>query len=270
MACLAAVAGPAEAHGFRFHDSEICAAANSFDAVAAASFSGPVATFTVRDPFADADDFRGFVKWGDGTKSVATIEQQPRGGFVVDASHTYAEPGTFYTTVFIVRPWRGFAGGPWHGHGPPGGARRDRDQPGVGPGGGGRHDPHDHWHGPHGTRPTSSSATPPRSTSPSTAQPRSPRPSRPASAPSTSPSRHRAGPAPAMTPISTAISPPPPSQVLARRLGQRPAARRSRSPAPTSRGRRMSSSEVQRRANSASTARRRSRRSPRRARASGM
>jgi hypothetical protein len=27
----------------------------------------------------------------------------------VDASHTYSEPGTFYTTVFIVRPWRGFA-----------------------------------------------------------------------------------------------------------------------------------------------------------------
>ena len=109
MACLAAVAGPAEAHSFRFHHSEICAAANSFDAVAGASFSGPVATFTVRDPFADADDFRGFVKWGDGTKSVATIEQQPSGGFVVDASHTYSEPGTFYTTVFIVRPWRGFA-----------------------------------------------------------------------------------------------------------------------------------------------------------------
>ena len=109
MACLAAVAGPAEAHSFRFHHSEICAAANSFDAVAGASFSGPVATFTVRDPFADADDFRGFVKWGDGTKSVATIEQQPSGGFVVDASHTYSEPGTYYTTVFIVRPWRGFA-----------------------------------------------------------------------------------------------------------------------------------------------------------------
>ena len=109
MACLAAVAGPAEAHSFRFHHSEICAAANSFDAVAGASFSGPVATFTVRDPFADADDFGGFVKWGDGTKSVATIEQQPSGGFVVDASHTYSEPGTYYTTVFIVPPWRGFA-----------------------------------------------------------------------------------------------------------------------------------------------------------------
>lgn len=109
MASLAAVAVPADAHSFRFHHSGICAAANPFDAVAGTPFSGPVATFTVRDPFADADDFRAFVKWGDGTKSGATIEQQPSGGFVVDAAHTYSEPGTFYTTVFIVRPWRGFA-----------------------------------------------------------------------------------------------------------------------------------------------------------------
>ena len=49
------------------------------------------------------------MKWGDGTKSLATIEQEPSGGFVVDASHTYSDPGTFYTTVFIVRLWRGFA-----------------------------------------------------------------------------------------------------------------------------------------------------------------
>ena len=92
-----------------FHHSGICAAANSFDAVAGTPFSGPVATFTVRDPFADAHDFRAVVNWGDGTKSRATIEQEPSGGFVVDATHTYSDPGTFYTTVFIVRPWRGFA-----------------------------------------------------------------------------------------------------------------------------------------------------------------
>jgi IPT/TIG domain len=77
--------------------------------LAGAPFSGPVATFRVRDPFADAHDFRAFVKWGDGTKSWATIEQEPSGGFVVDATHTYSDPGTFYTTVFIVRLWRGFA-----------------------------------------------------------------------------------------------------------------------------------------------------------------
>ena len=109
MASLAAVAVPADAHSFRFHHSGICAAASPFDAVAGAPFSGPVATFTVRDPFADAHDFRAFVKWGDGTKSWATIEQEPSGGFVVDATHTYSGPGTFYTTVFIVRLWRGFA-----------------------------------------------------------------------------------------------------------------------------------------------------------------
>ena len=109
MASLAAVAVPADAHSFRFHHSGICAAASPFDAFAGAPFSGPVATFTVRDPFANAHDFRAFVKWGDGTKSWATIEQEPSGGFVVDATHTYSDPGTFYTTVFIVRPWRGFA-----------------------------------------------------------------------------------------------------------------------------------------------------------------
>ena len=100
MAALATVAVPADAHSFRFHHSGICAAASPFDAVAGAPFSGPVATFTVRDPFADAHDFRAFVKWGDGTKSWATIEQEPSGGFVVDATHTYSGPGTFYTTVF--------------------------------------------------------------------------------------------------------------------------------------------------------------------------
>ena len=109
MASLAAVAVPADAHSFRFHHSGICAAASPFDAIAGAPFSGPVATFTVRDPFADAHDFRAFVKWGDGTKSWATIEQEPSGGFVVDDTHTYSDPGTFSTTVFIIRLWRGFA-----------------------------------------------------------------------------------------------------------------------------------------------------------------
>ena len=42
-------------------------------------------------------------------QSWATIEQEPSGGFVVDATHTYSDPGTFYTTVFIIRLWRGFA-----------------------------------------------------------------------------------------------------------------------------------------------------------------
>jgi hypothetical protein len=109
IAALAVFAGPARAHDFAFHDSGICAAASSFDAVAGAPFSGPVATFTVRDPFAAAHDLRAYVEWGDGTKSWAMIDQQPSGGFVVDATHTYSDPGTFYTTVFIVRPWRGLA-----------------------------------------------------------------------------------------------------------------------------------------------------------------
>jgi IPT/TIG domain-containing protein len=109
IAALGVFAGPAKAHDFGFHDSGICAAASSFDAVAGAPFSGPVATFTVRDPFAAAHDFRAFVNWGDGTKSRAMIDQQPSGGFVVDATHTYSDPGTFYTTVFIVRPWRALA-----------------------------------------------------------------------------------------------------------------------------------------------------------------
>ena len=98
-----ALAGPADGHRFRFHHSRICAAASSFDAVAGAPFSGPVATFTVGDSFADASDFSAFIKWGDGAKSPATLTDLAGGGFEVDATHAYSSPGTFYTTVFIFR-----------------------------------------------------------------------------------------------------------------------------------------------------------------------
>jgi hypothetical protein len=108
-AALVALAGPAQAHDFRFHHAHICAAATAFDAVAGTPFSGSVATFRVEYPFASASDFRALIEWGDGAKSVATVTEQPSGEFVVDGTHTYTAPGSFYTTVLIGRFWHGFA-----------------------------------------------------------------------------------------------------------------------------------------------------------------
>jgi hypothetical protein len=106
-AALLCVAAPAQAHGFRLphHGRPICAAAESFSAVAGSPFSGPVATFRVDSPFATAWHFHALIAWGDGTKSFGRITAEPSGQFVVDRSHTYSDAGTFYTTIFIFEHW---------------------------------------------------------------------------------------------------------------------------------------------------------------------
>jgi hypothetical protein len=53
-------------------------------------FSGIVAVFTDVDPKATASGFTATIDWGDGTTSAGTITADPKGGFDVSGTHTYA------------------------------------------------------------------------------------------------------------------------------------------------------------------------------------
>ncbi len=67
-------------------------------------FSGTVATFTSTNPFATPSDFTASINFGDGTNTnvPGLIAPNGQGGFNVIGQNTYAEPGTFTTTVSIV------------------------------------------------------------------------------------------------------------------------------------------------------------------------
>jgi hypothetical protein len=59
-------------------------------ATAGQSFSGVVATFTDVNSQAAVGDFTATIDWGDGTTSAGTIVADPKGGFDVTGTHTYA------------------------------------------------------------------------------------------------------------------------------------------------------------------------------------
>src|SRR5207247_5720188 len=74
------------------------------------SFAGQVASFTDANPTAPLTDFTtgtggASINWGDGTSSTAGAVTQPGGmgtAFVVSGSHTYAEEGSYTTTISIT------------------------------------------------------------------------------------------------------------------------------------------------------------------------
>jgi hypothetical protein len=59
-------------------------------ATADQQFSGVVAHFTDVNTSATASDFTATINWGDGTTSTGTITADPKGGFDVSGTHTYA------------------------------------------------------------------------------------------------------------------------------------------------------------------------------------
>lgn len=63
---------------------------------------GTVATFTDADPAATAGSFTASILWGDGSASAGTISADPRGGFDVTGTHTYAQPGTYAVAATIT------------------------------------------------------------------------------------------------------------------------------------------------------------------------
>ncbi len=70
-------------------------------ATADAQFTGTVATFTDANPQSVASDFTATIDWGDGTATAGTIGTAAGGGFTVTGSHTYANGGTYTTSVTI-------------------------------------------------------------------------------------------------------------------------------------------------------------------------
>ena len=58
--------------------------------------------FTDANPAAPLSDFTATIAWGDSTTSVGTVAAVAAGAFSVQASHTYAHPGTFTVTVTVA------------------------------------------------------------------------------------------------------------------------------------------------------------------------
>ncbi len=85
------------------NDEPLTATAINFSASALASFSGTVATFT-EGPGDPIGDFSATIDWGDGTTSAGAIvaPTSPTASFKVNASHAYANGGSFAVRVKIT------------------------------------------------------------------------------------------------------------------------------------------------------------------------
>ncbi len=83
--------------------------AQPISGVEGASFSGTVATFNDSDAATDPKDVTAndsaVIDWGDGTMSAGTIVgPDASGNYTVSGTHTYAEEGTYTTTVSVTDP----------------------------------------------------------------------------------------------------------------------------------------------------------------------
>ena len=62
-----------------------------------------VATFTDANTFATASDFTAVIDWGDGSpNSLGAVLSTGGGGFEVEGTHAYANPGSFATTTVVT------------------------------------------------------------------------------------------------------------------------------------------------------------------------
>jgi uncharacterized protein (TIGR03118 family) len=77
-------------------DAVLRATISAIPAIEGLPFSGVVGTFTDDNPRADINDFTATIDWGDGstTTGVITPNNTPGSGFIVTATHTYAEETT--------------------------------------------------------------------------------------------------------------------------------------------------------------------------------
>ena len=66
-----------------------------------APFTKPVATFTEPDASAPASQYTATIDWGDTSSSAGTVTGPAGGPFTVNGTHTYAEEGSYTTTVTI-------------------------------------------------------------------------------------------------------------------------------------------------------------------------
>src|SRR3989441_926836 len=82
-------------------DPSIVATAAAVSATEGAPFNGTVATFTDPDASSTASEYSATISWGDGSSSAGTGSGPSGGPFTVTGSHTYAEEGTYSTSVLI-------------------------------------------------------------------------------------------------------------------------------------------------------------------------
>jgi hypothetical protein len=78
----------------------IVTTAQPVTSVEGSSFSGTAGTFTDTNPNQPASDFTATIDWGDGTTSTGTIAGG-NGSFSISGNHTYAEEGSFNTTINV-------------------------------------------------------------------------------------------------------------------------------------------------------------------------
>ena len=83
-------------------DAPLSASGVSVSATAGVQRSATVATFTDADPAGAASDYTATIDWGDGATTAGTIGSAAGGGFTVTGSHTYANVGTYPTSVTIT------------------------------------------------------------------------------------------------------------------------------------------------------------------------
>ena len=72
------------------------------DGVEGATASQLAFGFTDANPAGVAADYNAVITWGDSTTSPGTIVSAPGGGFTVQASHTYADEGSYPVTVAVT------------------------------------------------------------------------------------------------------------------------------------------------------------------------
>jgi PKD repeat protein len=86
-------------------DAPLTSAGVANTAIEDQGLTATVARFTDADPGRPASHYSASVNWGDGSgTSAATVSADPGGGYDVNASHTFANPGSYTTTVAISDP----------------------------------------------------------------------------------------------------------------------------------------------------------------------
>jgi hypothetical protein len=89
----------------------IAVTAQNIQATQSQSFTGIVATFTDVNAGALPSGFTATINWGDGTVSAGTITADPKGGFDVTGTHTYANLDAPFSMGGLPFGWGGGGGG---------------------------------------------------------------------------------------------------------------------------------------------------------------
>ena len=83
-------------------DAPLSGSGTAVTGVEGSPFTGVVASFTDADPNAVAGNYSATINWGDGASSTGAVSANGRGGFNVSGQHSYAEEGSYATSVTIL------------------------------------------------------------------------------------------------------------------------------------------------------------------------